>query len=125
MASKKRIFVSFAYEDVWARNLLRGQSRLGACPIEYADFSVREPWSNAWKTKCRARIKGCDGVIALLSSSTRAAKGARWEIKCAREEGVPVLGVYVGTSRYKPTEIQGKRVITWTWPGIGNFVSRL
>jgi hypothetical protein len=64
-------------------------------------------------------------MIALISSNTRKADGARWEIRCARNEGVPVLGVYVGADRYKPPEIAGKRVITWRWEGIGNFVSRL
>jgi hypothetical protein len=64
-------------------------------------------------------------VVALLSSNTRLALGERWEIRCAREEGIPIIGVYVGADRYKPPEIAGKRVITWTWNGIGNFVNRL
>jgi hypothetical protein len=121
----KRIFVAFAIEDVWAGNLLRGQSRLGSCPITYTDLSVKVPWDTAWKTRCRTRIRGCDGLIALISSNTRNADGARWEIRCARNEGLPVLGVYVGADRYKPPEIKGKRVITWRWEGIGDFVSRL
>lgn len=125
MAAKKRIFVSFAIEDRWARNMMRGQSRLGRSPIQYTDMAVKEAWSSAWKTKCRRRIRGCDGVIALLSSNTRQAKGARWEIKCAVEEGIPVLGVYIGSSRYKPPEIRGRRVITWTWNGVGNWINRL
>lgn len=74
MASKKRIFVSFAIEDEKARNLLRGQSRLGRSPIQYTDLSVKQAWSSAWKTKCRTRIRGCDGVIALLSNNVRNAK---------------------------------------------------
>ena len=89
VARPKRIFISFAMEDEWARNMLRGQSKLGDSPIEYADFSVKEPWDSAWQTKCRTRIKGCDGVIAFISSNTKAAAGARWEIGCAVEEGVP------------------------------------
>jgi hypothetical protein len=95
MAKRKRIFVAFAIEDKRYRDLLRGQSKLGHCPIDYTDMSVKQPWDSAWKTKCRQRVKGCDGVIALLSRNMRAAAGARWEIKCAVDEGVPVLGVYV------------------------------
>ena len=54
------------------------------------------------------------------------ADGARWEIKCAVEENVPVLGVRIhGGDDYKPPEIQGKRVILWTWDGIGNWINRL
>jgi len=55
----------------------------------------------------------------------KAAAGARWEIKCAVDEGVPVLGVYiVRTDVYKPPEIVGRRVIYWTWDGIGNWVDK-
>jgi hypothetical protein len=43
--------------------------RLGDCPIDYTDFSVKQPWSNSWKTNCRQRIKSCNGVIALLSNN--------------------------------------------------------
>lgn len=126
MAGLKRIFVGFAIEDEDGRNLLRGQARLGDSPIEYTDYSVKEPWDNSWKTKCRERIRGCHGMIALLSSNTRNADGARWEIKCAVEEGVPLLGVYIHASEtYQPPEIAGKKVITWTWPGIATFINGL
>ncbi len=87
MATKKRIFVGFAVEDKRCRDLLRGQARLGGCPIEYTDMSAKQAWDSAWKTRCRTRIKGCDGFVALLSKNVRTADGARWEIKCAVEEG--------------------------------------
>jgi uncharacterized protein YjbI with pentapeptide repeats len=71
------------------RDLLKGQSLNTDSPISYVDMSAKEPWSSAWKTNCRARIKGCNGAIALLSSNSLKADGQKWEIKCAREEGVP------------------------------------
>lgn len=126
MARLKRIFVGFAVEDRDARDLLRGQSKLGDSPIEYTDYSVKEPWSESWKTQCRQRIRSCDGFIALLSSNTKDADGARWEIKCAVEEGIPVLGVHIHrTDTYTPPEIAGKKVIFWTWDGIAGFINGL
>lgn len=122
----KRIFVGFAIEDEACRDFLHGQSRLGDSPIEYTDFSVKEPWDSAWKTNCRQRIRSCDGMIAMLSSNTRNADGARWEIKCAIEEGVPILGVHCyKDDTYVPPELPGKKVIRWTWEGIGNFINSL
>jgi len=56
---------------------------------------VKKPWDSAWKTECRQRIKGCAGVIALISKNTKNADGARWEIKCAVDEGVSILGVHI------------------------------
>jgi hypothetical protein len=125
-ARTRRIFVSFAVEDEEYRNLLRGQSKLGDCPIEYTDLSVKQPWGNSWKAQCRQRIKGCVGVIALISRNTRNADGARWEIKCAVEEGIPVLGLHIHEGdEYIPLELTGKRVIRWTWPGIGNWINNV
>ena len=121
----RRIFIGFAVEDRNYRDLLKGQTYLGDCPITYTDFSVTKPWDRSWKTQCRRRIKGCDGMIALLSKNVRAADGARWEIKCAIDEEVPVLGVYIHrTDHYKPPEIRGKRVIYWTWDGIANWIRK-
>lgn len=126
MASTKRIFVGFAIEDEWARNLLRGQARLGDSPIQYTDYSVKEPWSESWKTQCRIRIRLCDGFIGFLSSNTEKAAGARWEIKCAVEEGIPVLGVFTNDKQfYIPPEMAGKKVIYWTWDGIARFLNSL
>lgn len=126
MAATKRVFVGFAVEDKNYRDLLRGQSRLGDCPIDYTDFSVKEPWSNSWKTKCRERIRGCDGVIALLSKNVEDADGARWEMKCAVDEQVPILGVHIfKDDSYVPPELSGQKVIAWTWDGIGNWIQTL
>ena len=47
-----------------------------------------------WKTQCRSRIKGCDGVIAFVSKNTAKAIGAIWEVKTAKEEGVSVIAMY-------------------------------
>ena len=123
----KRIFISFAMEDKYARDYLVGQARNEKSPFEFVDMSVKEPWSDSWKTRCRTKIKGCNGVIALLSSNTIKATGARWEIKCAIEEGIPVRGMYVSEKDIcaTPAELLGKRVMHWTWPNIENFINSL
>ncbi|HPF89591.1 MAG TPA: hypothetical protein PLL57_02935, partial [Flavobacteriales bacterium] len=80
-----------------------------------------------WKTKCRSRIKGCDGVIALISKNLKNASGARWEIKCAKEEGKPLLGVYIGGAGILdvPDELMGVKKVEWTWADIEAFISSL
>lgn len=37
----KRIFISFAKEDIRLRDLLRGQARNKNSPFEYVDMSVK------------------------------------------------------------------------------------
>jgi hypothetical protein len=127
MATMNRIFIAFAAEDANARTLLVGQARHEDSPFEFVDMSVKEPWDEQWKTRCRTKIKGCDGVIALLSRKTMQADGARWEMKCAKQENVPMIGVHI----YKdakgevPPELNGKKVIEWSWAGIAAFINSL
>ena len=128
MAKNNRIFISFAVEDVASRNLLVGQAKNERSPFEFVDMSVKEPWDEKWKTNCRTKIKGCDGVIALVSKNTAKATGALWEVACAKEEKVPVRGVYTDANNKPaslPSEFTGVRVVEWTWPNIKAFIDSL
>jgi hypothetical protein len=121
----KRIFISFAMEDKTYRDFLIGQARNENSPFEFVDMSVKEPWSDSWKTRCRTRIKGCDGTIALVSHNTKNAEGQLWEISCSKQEGVPIRGIYVDANNKPaslPSELNGVRVVEWTWRNIENFV---
>lgn len=124
----KRLFISFAIEDANYRDFLVGQARNERSPFEFVDMSVKEPWSDSWKTRCRTKIKGCDGMIALVSQNTARASGQLWEVKCAKEEGVPVRGIYVTAENRPavlPAEFSGVSVVSWTWDNIKNFLGRL
>ena len=126
--SRKKIFISFAIEDKNARDLLVGQSRNKNAPFEFVDMSVKEPWDNAWKTKCRERIKSCHGVLVLVSKSTYKADGVHWEIKCAKKEGLPVKAIYANkdSKNYDlPNELKSQHVYKWSWPNINKFVDKL
>lgn len=123
---KKRIFVSFSMKDVRMRDLLVGQSKNKQTPFEFTDMSVKTPWDNDWKTRCRTKIKGCDGMIVLLSKNTLNSSGAKFEIKCAIEEKIPLRGVHIyKDDRSVPLEMIGKKKVLWTWQSIGNFIDSL
>ncbi len=123
----KRIFTSFAIEDERIRDLFVGQARKENVPYELVDMSVKEPWSDSWKTRCRTRIKGCNGVIVLITDNLKQADGAIWEINCAKQERIPLIGVYIGgsTASDAPVELNGVKKISWTWDGISSFVNGL
>jgi hypothetical protein len=128
MATNNRIFIGFAVEDSKFRDFLVGQAKLEKSPFTFVDMSVKEPWDEAWKTKCRSKIKGCDGMIALVSKNTAAATGARWEVACAKEEKVPVLGIYTQADDKPaslPSEFAGVKVVEWTWANIKAFIDKL
>jgi hypothetical protein len=129
MAQQNRIFISFAVEDAWARDLLVGQACTEDSPFEFIDMSVKEPWDERWKTQCRRKIRGCDGVIAMLTWDTLDAEGALWEMRCTIEERIPIIGVIAESD--DPPRIpdvlanNGVDVIDWTWNGIAEFIDSL
>ncbi|WP_460323906.1 hypothetical protein [Alkalibacterium psychrotolerans] len=124
----KKIFVSFAIEDKPLRDFLVGQARNEKSPFEFIDMSVKKPWDSQWKTNCRRKIKGCDGVIAILTKNTKKADGQLWEVKCAKEELIKIRGIW-GNQDYHPSslpsEFDGVRVVKWTWSNIANWIDTL
>lgn len=124
----KRIFISFAIEDKNLRDFLVGQARNKNSPFEFVDMSVKQPWDSEWKTNCRRKIKGCDGVIAIVTKNTKNATGQLWEIKCAGEELIPRRGIW-GNADDKPStlpsELDGVRIVYWTWENISTWINSL
>ncbi len=54
------------------------------------------------------------------------ADGEKWEIKCAKEEDVTLIGVYIHSDDTSyPSEMNGVKKIKWTWDGIANFIDGL
>lgn len=127
MAKKFRVFASFAIEDANLRTMLVGQGRNKKTPFEFVDMSVKEPWDSAWKTNCRTKIKGCDGVIGIITNNTVKASGQLWELQCAYEEGIPVLLIYGNEDRPStlPDPVKGRRINLWTWDNISAFLDKL
>lgn len=128
--SKKRIFISFAIEDSNLRDFLVGQAKNENSPFAFVDMSVKEPWDSAWKTNCRREIKGCDGVLAIVTKHTKNADGQLWEVKCAKEEEIPRRGIYGYLDASKrpktlPSEFDEVRVVNWTWSNIENWINSL
>jgi hypothetical protein len=122
----KRIFIAFAVEDTKYRDFLVAQAKLEKSPFEFTDLSVQEPWDEKWKTNCRTRVKGCDGLIALISKNTKNADGQLWEIQCAYEEGVPVMLMWINDERPGlPALLKDKRINIWSWPNLETFIDKL
>lgn len=123
----KRLFVSFAMEDIRIRDLFVGQARNAGNDIEFTDYSVKQAWSESWKTNCRARIRSCRGVVGLITSNTPKASGQLWELKCAKEEGLPILLLYPNATRPTsvPYEIKGMRIYGWTHDTLKSFIARI
>jgi len=123
MADTKTVFIAFAIEDEWARNMFKGQSLNTKTPFTFIDYSVKEPYDSDWKDKVRTRIKRCDGFIALVSPNSLKSTGQKWEIQCAAEEGKKLRGFW--TNAADKTTLAGVYTVAWTWPNIANFIDSL
>ncbi|MBF2355991.1 TIR domain-containing protein [Listeria seeligeri] len=124
----KRIFTSFAMEDKVLRDFLVGQSKNDKSSFEFTDMSVKQPWDDSWKTQCRTRVKGCDGMIVIFTKNTKNASGQLWEIKCAKDENIPVLAIWGrsdGKGISKPKELSDVTIYDWSWSTISNWIERL
>ena len=126
--SKKKLFISFAIEDVRLRNLLVGQSQNDSVPFEFIDMSVKTPWDKDWKAKCRERIKGCHGMLVLVSKNTYQAEGVHWEVKCAEEENLKIMVMRAGGEeklKLIPKILKNYKINKWSWANIEDFVDTL
>ena len=124
----KRIFISFAIEDENLRDFLRGQSRNTNSPFEFVDMSVKQPWDSQWKTKCRTRIRGCDGMISIITRNTKKADGQIWEMNWAIDEGIPLLAIYGNKDHIGatiPNECGYLPVVDWNWEKISAWIKQL
>lgn len=126
MAREKIVFIAFAKEDETKRNLFSGQKVHSRTPFKFTDMSVKKAYDRAWKTRTRTRIRRSDGVIVLVSSWTRLADGQLWEIKCAREEGKPIRGIWIERGyRTRPRAMGALPIRNWTWDNVARFIDSL
>ena len=124
----KRIFISFAIEDENLRDFLRGQSRNTNSPFEFVDMSVKQPWDSHWKTKCRTKIRGCDGMISIITRNTKKADWQIWEMNCAIDEVIPLLAIYGNKDHIGatiPNECGYLPVVDWNWEKISAWLKQL
>jgi hypothetical protein len=126
--AKTRAFISFDFDnEAKYRDFLIGQAKNPNSPIEIDDWSLKYAFDEKWKTQCRERIKRTDIVIMLVGKNTYRAQGAIWEVQCAKDEGIPVFGVYINKDDKGtiPSSLKGSAVIEWTWDGIAKKVKEL
>lgn len=124
----KRVFISFAIEDVEYRDHLVNQARNHRTPFEFMDMSIKARYrEDEWQMMCRSKIRRCHGTIVLLSKKTYHSSGARFEIRCAREEGVPIIGMHIfkNDKGAIPPELKGRRAVIWSWDNIEKFINSL
>jgi len=123
---RKNVFISFAYEDVDAVNLLRGQARNENTDIEFNDLSVKEPFDSQRgeyiRQKIRERINQSSTTVVYLSKETRNSRWVKWEVEKSIELGKRVIATHSGESAPGPVPdfIEDNKIKVVPWSKLAN-----
>ena len=94
---KKRVFSSFAYEDLAQVNGLRGLMQNPNHELEAYDESVREAIhsKNAGYIKQRIgeKIKRSSVILCLISATTHKSEWVDWELKESARQGKTIIAM--------------------------------
>jgi hypothetical protein len=126
MATKKRAFISFDYDnDEGAKKMLVGQALYEDSPFEFKDASVKEHLTGDWKDKVRRRMDNIDVVIVLCGEKTHTANGVAAELEIAQEKKKDyfLLSAYSDKTCTKPTSAKTTdKLYNWTWPNLKTLI---
>lgn len=126
MATKKRAFISFDYDnDEKAKIMLAGQAKLPDSPFEFKDNSVKYHLTGDWEKKVRRRMENVDVVIVLCGQKTHTAEGVAAELTIAKAESKPyfLLAAYSDKACTKPASATSKDTLyKWTWDNLKTLI---
>ncbi len=126
-----RGFLSFDYDhNQEQKNLFAGQcSSKSPTPFTIADWSSKSTLPQAqWKAEIKKKINQTNMLIVLVGRSMGSATGVATEVALAKEQSVPVFGVYVdgaNESSTLPTGLARGRTIAWDWKKIAAAVRQM
>lgn len=125
-----RAFISFDFDhDEASRNLFAGQSKHSKTPFSIEDWSSKQTLPQSqWEKLIKDKINRCHMVIVLVGKYMASASGVAKEIKWAKEQDVPIFGVYVNganSSSNLPEGLSRGRVIPWGWDKIASMIDQV
>jgi hypothetical protein len=90
----RNVFISFHTEDEAQVDLLRYQKD-NDFGLDFRDYSIKEPFDNAWKTNCKLKMELCSATIVMIGPDTADRDAVNWEIDQALKLGHKVIGVKI------------------------------
>ncbi|GCC10017.1 hypothetical protein IPdc08_00035 [archaeon] len=125
-----RVFISFDFDhDETEKNLFVGQSKNSKTPFSIEDWSSKSSLPQSeWEELIEGKINKCNMLIVLSGQTTASATGVSKEITMAKDQDIPVFGVYVdeaNTSSNLPKGLARNRTISWSWDGIASAIDQM
>jgi DNA-directed RNA polymerase subunit L len=127
-----RAFLSFANEDLNLVNLFRGQAKNESNDLEFADYSIKQPFDSKNADYIGSgimdQIKRANMTICLYGPTTYTSQWVNWEIRKSKQLGKPVMGVSIygdGRTKYYPVELEGCQIVGWNIADIVRTMKRI
>lgn len=125
-----RAFISFDFDNnEGQKKYFVGQAINSKTPFNIEDWSSKTHLpQKEWEKLINEKINKCNLLIVLVGKSMSTATGVAKEIAFAKENNVPVFGVYVdgaGATSNLPTGLTRGRVISWEWNNIASAIDQM
>ncbi|MFK5970942.1 MAG: TIR domain-containing protein [Candidatus Marithrix sp.] len=125
-----RAFISFDFDhDETEKVLFVGQGKNSKTPFSIQDWSTKSSMAQSkWEAIVKEKINKCNMVIVLSGKTMASATGVAKEIAMAKDQDVPVFGVYIdgaNTSSNLPNGLQRNRTIAWKWDKISDAIDKM
>ncbi len=125
-----RAFISFDFDhDETEKVLFVGQGKNSKTPFSIQDWSAKSSMAQSkWEAIVKEKINKCNMVIVLSGKTMASATGVAKEIAMAKDQDVPVFGVYIdgaNTSSNLPNGLLRNRTIAWKWDGISDAIDKM
>lgn len=125
-----RAFISFDFDhNEIEKYLFVGQAKNSRTPFNIEDWSSKSSLPQSqWEKIIKEKTNKCNMLIVLVGKNMASAKGVTKEIKFAKENKVPVFGVYVGgatTLSNLPEGLARNRTINWDWDKIASAINQV
>ena len=113
-------FLSFVEEDLNLVNLFRGQAKSQHSDLEFADYSIKEPF-NSGNTDYIARgitnqLRLVSLTVCLYGPTTYTSRWVDWELRKSIELAKPIMGVCLysdGSVLRYPAALEGRPKVGW------------
>lgn len=125
-----RAFVSFDFDhNELEKQFFIGQSKNSRTPFSIEDWSAKSAMpQNQWERIVNEKINKCNMVIVLVGRQMASSIGVKKEIQMAKDNNVPVFGIYVdkaNTLSVLPLGLPRNSVIAWEWDGISKKIAEM
>lgn len=125
-----RAFISFDYDhNETEKRLFVGQNKNSKTPFSIQDWSAKSSMPQSkWEEIVEEKIKKTNMLIVLVGKYMASATGVKKEIKMAKDNNVPMFGVYVGgadSNSNLPEGLARSRVVKWDWDKIAEKIDQM